>query len=449
MARSPKLSRALLSSALLVSVLCTFMPAQSRAGDAINGVWDQLTPAGTLPPGRKYFGAIYDPLRDRLIVVGKFPLDLYTPEKTWSCSFSGPPAWTELTPIHPYARAFNAGIYDPLRDRMLVYGGNDGDPVDSYYPEVRQFLLSTSSWGSSVSVAGTVPPGRNSPTLIYDPVRDRMLVFGGNLKDSGTTQELWQLSLSGTPTWTHLAPAGTPPSSGGAIYDPIRDRMLVFGSGTNQVWQLSLTGTPTWTLLAPTGTPPSARSRPSLIYDPVRDRMVIFAGYDAANINLQKNDVWALSLAGTPAWSELHPLGPVPAPREGHRAVYDALRDRMVIYGGFSAASPEDLWALSWATTTGVDSGERNGLVLRIANPITAAGAVEFSLPNPGTARVAIYDIRGARVRTLVDGPVSAGAQQVRWDRTTDRGERVRTGVFFVHLQSDAGALTRRVLLID
>ena len=48
------------------------------------------------------------------------------------------------------------------------------------------------------------------------------------------------------------------------------------------------------------------------IYDPVRDRMVVFGGYDG---NGNRNDVWALSLSGSPAWSELTPAGSLPSAR--------------------------------------------------------------------------------------------------------------------------------------
>ena len=91
-------------------------------------------------------------------------------------------------------------------------------------------------------------------------------------------------------SWVELVP-GTPKPSGRsgatAIYDPVRDRMVVFGGAYNdgsdhfltEVWSLSLTGTPSWTLLIPTGTPPAGRTEHSAIYDPVRDRMVIFGGW--------------------------------------------------------------------------------------------------------------------------------------------------------------------------
>ena len=49
------------------------------------------------------------------------------------------------------------------------------------------------------------------------------------------------------------------------------------------------------------------------------------------------NDVWALSLAN-PAWTTLTPSGTPPHGRMSHSAVYDAIRDRMIVFGGYSSA---------------------------------------------------------------------------------------------------------------
>ena len=116
-------------------------------------------------------------------------------------------------------------------------------------------------------------------------------------------------------TWI-AAPQPTARFCHTAIYDPVRDRMVVFGGYDggyrNDVWALSLAGSPAWSELAPGGTPPSARDAHTAIYDPVRDRMVVFGGYDGASL---RNDVWALSLSGSPAWSELAPAGTPPVAR--------------------------------------------------------------------------------------------------------------------------------------
>jgi len=50
-----------------------------------------------------------------------------------------------------------------------------------------------------------------------------------------------------------------------------------------------------WVELHPDGAPPSSRELHTAVYDPIGDRMVVFGGLDGANA---LNDVWALSLAG-------------------------------------------------------------------------------------------------------------------------------------------------------
>jgi hypothetical protein len=153
--------------------------------------------------------------------------------------------------------------------------------------------------------------------------------------------------------WTQLAVGGTPPSPRwiyGMRYDPPRDRFLFFGGVTelgrpNDVWALNLAGSPFWSLLTPSGIPPSGRSDHAMIYDPVNDRMVVFGGYDGAF----RNDVWALNLAGKGSWAQLTPAGGPPPGRNIIDAIYDAAGGRMVVHGGWSGSSVlGDTWALAW-----------------------------------------------------------------------------------------------------
>jgi len=62
------------------------------------------------------------------------------------------------------------------------------------------------------AITGPVPAERVGETLVYDPLRDRLLMFGGTNYDV-SYQDVWALTLGGTPTWSMLAPpaaAGRP-----------------------------------------------------------------------------------------------------------------------------------------------------------------------------------------------------------------------------------------------
>src|SRR5262245_28871785 len=119
-----------------------------------------------------------------------------------------------------------------------------------------------------------------------------------------------------------------------AAYDPVSQAMWVFGglegsTRRGDVWALSLPnpGPPRWRAVTPAGTPPSARSGHTGIYDPVRQRLIVFGGNDGA----RSNQVWALSsLQFGPTWTQLTPLGTPPSPREDHSAIYDPVGDRMI-----------------------------------------------------------------------------------------------------------------------
>jgi hypothetical protein len=176
------------------------------------------------------------------------------------------------------------------------------------------------------------PPTRWGHCAIYDPLRHRMILFGGN--SSRHTGNTWALSLGPAATWEKIPTTGPFPGErlgGAAIYDPFRDRMVIFGGSLhNDVWALSLAGTPTWTQLHPTGTPPSGRIETTAVYDPVRDRMLVCGGDDGEYLS----DTWALTLGDSPKWSRLEPSGELPPGRIDATAVYDPIRDHLVLLGG-------------------------------------------------------------------------------------------------------------------
>ncbi len=68
-----------------------------------------------------------------------------------------------------------------------------------------------------------------------------------------------------------------------------------------------------WSQATPSGSTPGARTGHTAVYDPLKNRMIVFGGTDAHGNRY--NDTWTLSLEGIPAWSQLAPAGILPAPR--------------------------------------------------------------------------------------------------------------------------------------
>jgi len=148
---------------------------------------------------------------------------------------------------------------------------------------------------------------RTGVTPIYDRLRQRMIVFGGGARN-GVRNDLWAQDLSGTWHWQCIAAQGPLPPPRydyGACYDSTHDRILIFGGFTatnaplNDLWELSMSGTPTWRLVVTNGAPPVPRTAPAVAYDPVRDRLIVFGGFSG---HFLLNDIWELP-NGTGTWS--------------------------------------------------------------------------------------------------------------------------------------------------
>jgi hypothetical protein len=424
--------------------------------------WRKLPATGTLPPHVRSQGAVYDPVRDRMLVFGGSTYDLATApvyfNRVFALSLAGDPQWTEIATLGlpPEPRHGRGMVYDSVADRLLIFGdrGDAGVFNDTW----SLSLSGTPAW-SRMTVAGTPPAARSSHSCIFDPVRNRVVLFGGATNTGEALTDVWQLSLAGSPEWTQIAPSGTPPHARfgqAALYDPAHDRMVVFNGaytrggsliGIRDAWTLSLDAAPVWAPLAATGAAhpggsggsavfdtqrgrallyggwtgdvtsvyndvwsvsldaapqwsqawvahaPRATGRVwhSAVRDPVRNRMIVFGGLSnwVGELNPNLQDTWTVDLGATTNWSELSPTGTPPSGRYGHTAIYDPVRDRMVVFGGINTALLGDVAVLSLAGT-----------------PTWGAIPVHGVIPNPRHGHTAIYD--PVRDQMVIFGGVGA-----------------------------------------
>ena len=81
-----------------------------------------------------------------------------------------------------------------------------------------------------------------------------------------------------------------------------------------------------------------------------------------------------------------------------------------------------------------VPGARTTGLALVSRNPAGGFAEFEFVLAHPGAARLEVFDLRGALVRTLASDARSAGTHRARWDMRDDSGRPVANGVYWVSL---------------
>ena len=87
-------------------------------------------------------------------------------------------------------------------------------------------------------------------------------------------------------------------------------------------------------------------------------------------------------------------------------------------------------------------------LVGNAPNPFNPATEIRFTLPADQAVRLAVYDISGRLVKTLVDEVRRAGDNAVRWDGTDRSNRAVASGAYFVRLTGEDVSQVRSMSLI-
>lgn len=80
-------------------------------------------------------------------------------------------------------------------------------------------------------------------------------------------------------------------------------------------------------------------------------------------------------------------------------------------------------------------------------NPFHRATTICFSKQIETDTAVAIYDLSGREIRTLIRGTFPAGSHRIAWDGRTDDGALLSSGVYFVRLTTEGKTTSRAVLL--
>jgi DNA-binding beta-propeller fold protein YncE len=82
-------------------------------------------------------------------------------------------------------------------------------------------------------------------------------------------------------------------------------------------------------------------------------------------------------------------------------------------------------------------------------NPFRATTRVTFSLPEAQAARLEVFNVNGARIRTLIDGILPAGEHSFDWNAMDERGVRQAPGMYFFRLTTGSAQASQKVLLVD
>lgn len=202
---------------------------------------------------------------------------------------------------------------------------------------------------------------RNAHAMAFDGDREVVLLFGG-ADDRRVLGDLWAWNGD---RWRCLSDEGPPPRTFPALaYDAARSRLVLFGGnrvlfGSDDEADTFLDDMWTWDgrLWRRIGTEtPPPRAEASMVYDAARERIVLFGGHrrvDGERIRL--GDTWEWD---GKRWERKSVE--VPPPRNGTAMAYDAHRKRVVLFGGSGASSETWEWdGQAWEQVQGAKTEGR------------------------------------------------------------------------------------------
>ena len=217
-----------------------------------------------------------------------------------------------------------------------------------------------------------VPTGSNIPSAtspyfrieVPHNVKGSALTLYGEVENVATSFNNVSNMVSDTGLTTDVFGSQNPPTalrSHTIVYDSIRNRLIQFGgwdgsNNTNEMWELSLhpnssPSKPRWRTLFATGSYPPARRLHGAVFDAVNNRMIIFGGYTTTDTNLMYSCSFASSADG--AWTTLSPTGTAPAARSNISGAFIVNPSTNIAYlfGGWGASHYNDLFSLNLNTT--------------------------------------------------------------------------------------------------
>ena len=320
---SSRCLRFALLSVLTVTVAVIAVSAQVPASN-----WVQLLPSHH-PSPRAAAAVAYDPVSQKIILFGGFGPSSYFRD-TWT--FDGSDWKKVLVTTRPPARAAASIAFDSKLQKLVMYGGFNG----------RKYLGDTWIWDGATSTWSQAFPMRSPnpetlPMLFSDPISGRVDNFGGwDGRFYSLTTWRWRDG-----TWHKLSPAQSPGARGAAVCatNPELKQTVLFGglADVNPVNTWTFNGV-NWTQQFPANQIPY-RFYASTTYDPRFQGVVVFAGF----VGQDANDTW---LWTGDDWQQLSPTNS-PSVRESAGIAFDQVHQQTIVFGGLSGnLLLNDSWVL-------------------------------------------------------------------------------------------------------
>lgn len=263
----------------------------------------------------------------------------------------------------PMGHGYHDMVNNSKAHRVVLFGGQTGDFFT--HPEI---FLSSETWAyDAVKNEWKLmnpmhhPPAVSAHAMAYDAESDKVILYGGvRVADNGKVilqQTTWIYNFE-TNTWKQTADGPGERYGHRMVYDAESDVIIMFGGACvdtlNKINNKALGDTwaydfnnNSWKEMKPKVSP-SARSYYGMVYDSKVDRVVLWGGASRDGV-ADSSNVWIYDY-NNDMWTERKP-GWSPPPRYYHAIAYDAVADKIIVYGGLTEGD-DSMWGYDYNTNT-------------------------------------------------------------------------------------------------
>ena len=126
---------------------------------------------------------------------------------------------------------------------------------------------------------------------------------------------------------------------------------------------------------------------------------------------------------------------------DGNEKVYDSemlqdlgLYQQMAILNNVTTSS----------TSEGLSLPETYALHQNYPNPFNPETNIDYDLADESMVSLKVYDMKGILVKTLLSEKQSSGHKTVKWDGTSDLGQKVSAGLYLYRIQTEGFTSTKK-----
>ena len=246
----------------------------------------------------------------------------------------------------PLPRTFSQMVYDTQNERLLLFGGNKvlfGDGANSNTLLNDTWEFKKGKWKKLVTTIAPQP--RSEAAMIFDAVRNKVVLFGGYTfkeKKYKKLHDTWEFYDN---DWHLISEEGPSARNGAAmIFDKINKEVILFGGsaidrqyGENKGETWSWNGKK-WSKFKMSNTVGVFNA--AMIYEPNKKEIIRFGGW---NGKARIDETWIFK---NKKWSK-QDIENSPESRNHSSMVFDEKNNRAILFGGHDGDTVfGDVWEL-------------------------------------------------------------------------------------------------------